>query len=65
MDFRLTPEQLRMVRTVRDLAQSEFRGDALKYMGGTSTAQTRCESPLPNPPPQAGEGAKKLSDHPN
>jgi hypothetical protein len=27
--------------------------------GGNSTAQTRCESPLPNPPPQAGEGVEK------
>src|SRR5271169_2273785 len=35
MDFRLTPEQRQMVRTVRDLAQSELRGDALKYMDGT------------------------------
>ena len=31
--------------------------------GGTSTAQTRYDSPLPNPPPQAGEGAKKPIDH--
>jgi alkylation response protein AidB-like acyl-CoA dehydrogenase len=35
MDFSLTPEQRRMVRTVRDLAQSEFRGNALTYMDGT------------------------------
>ena len=31
----LTAEQRQMVATVRELAQSEFRGDALKYMDGT------------------------------
>src|SRR5450755_4138297 len=35
MDFRLTSVQRQMVRTVRDLAQGEFRADALKYMDGT------------------------------
>jgi hypothetical protein len=33
--------------------------------GGNFTAQTCYESPLPNPPPQAGEGEKKLFDHAN
>ena len=31
----LTSQQRQMVGTVRDLAQAEFRGDALKYMDGT------------------------------
>jgi alkylation response protein AidB-like acyl-CoA dehydrogenase len=31
----LTPQQRQMVATVRDLAQSEFRNDAIKYMDGT------------------------------
>lgn len=35
MDVHLSPEQLQMVRSVRDLAQAEFRNDALKYMDGT------------------------------
>ncbi len=28
--------------------------------GGNTTAQACCESPLPNPPPQAGEGARAV-----
>jgi len=35
MTPRLTSEQRQMVATVRELAQSEFRNDALKYMDGT------------------------------
>jgi alkylation response protein AidB-like acyl-CoA dehydrogenase len=31
----LTPQQRQMVGTVRDLAQAEFRNDAIKYMDGT------------------------------
>src|SRR6201995_236902 len=35
MDFQLTGEQKRMVATVRDLAQSEFKANAQKWMDGT------------------------------
>src|SRR6201995_4097500 len=35
MDFQLTAEQQRMVATVRELAQGEFKANALKYMDGT------------------------------
>src|SRR6201998_397968 len=35
MDFQLTAEQQRMVATVRELAQGEFKAHALKYMDGT------------------------------
>ena len=35
MDFQLTEEQRRMVVSVRDLAQGEFKTDAPKYMDGT------------------------------
>jgi len=35
MDFQLTEEQRRMVASVRDLAQGEFKADAPKYMDGT------------------------------
>src|ERR1700761_372892 len=35
MDFQLTAEQQRMVATVRELAQGEFKTNALKYMDGT------------------------------
>ena len=31
MDFQLTAEQQRMVATVRELAQGEFKANALKY----------------------------------
>src|SRR5690348_17481028 len=35
MDFQLSGEQKRMVATVRDLAQSEFKANAQKWMDGT------------------------------
>jgi alkylation response protein AidB-like acyl-CoA dehydrogenase len=35
MDFQLTEQQRRMVASVRDLAQGEFRANAPKYMDGT------------------------------
>jgi alkylation response protein AidB-like acyl-CoA dehydrogenase len=35
MDQRLTSEQRQMVGAVRELAQAEFKNDALKYMDGT------------------------------
>src|ERR1700760_2974625 len=35
MDFQLTAEQQRMVATVRELAQGEFKANAAKYMDGT------------------------------
>lgn len=35
MDFQLSEQQRRMVAVVRDLAQSEFKGSAQKYMDGT------------------------------
>jgi alkylation response protein AidB-like acyl-CoA dehydrogenase len=35
MDFQLTEEQRRMVASVRDLTQGEFKADAPKYMDGT------------------------------
>ena len=35
MDFQLTEEQRRMVVSVRNLAQGEFKTDAPKYMDGT------------------------------
>src|SRR6516165_12454948 len=35
MDFQLTGQQRRMVATVRDLAQGEFKANAQKYMDGT------------------------------
>src|SRR4051794_36434651 len=35
MDFQLSGEQRRMVATVRDLAQSEFKANAQKWMDGT------------------------------
>lgn len=35
MDFQLSEQQQRMVATVRDLAQSEFKANAPKYMDGT------------------------------
>jgi len=35
MKFELSAEQRSMVATVRDLAQGEFRGRAMKYMDGT------------------------------
>src|SRR6476646_3273049 len=35
MDFQLTEQQRRMVAAVRDLAQSEFKPNAQKYMDGT------------------------------
>src|SRR6478752_4003540 len=35
MDFQLTEQQRRMVASVRDLAQGEFRANAAKYMDGT------------------------------
>ncbi len=35
MEFRLTEDQRRMVESVRELAQTNFRGRALKYMDGT------------------------------
>jgi alkylation response protein AidB-like acyl-CoA dehydrogenase len=35
MDFQLSAEQQRMVATVRELAQREFKANALKYMNGT------------------------------
>ena len=35
MDFQLTGQQQRMVATVRELAQGEFKANALKYMDGT------------------------------
>src|ERR1700744_4740173 len=35
MDFQLTAEQQRMVATVRELAQGEFKQNAHKYMDGT------------------------------
>src|SRR5471032_2689303 len=35
MDFQLTDQQRRMVATVRDLAQGEFKANAQKYMDGT------------------------------
>jgi alkylation response protein AidB-like acyl-CoA dehydrogenase len=31
----ITPQQRQMIGTVRDLAQAEFRNDAIKYMDGT------------------------------
>jgi hypothetical protein len=43
------------------LAALEGEGQA----GGKTTARTRHESPLPNPPPQAGEGAEKPFVHAN
>jgi alkylation response protein AidB-like acyl-CoA dehydrogenase len=35
MKFELTAEQRALVGTIRDLARSEFRGRALKYMDGS------------------------------
>src|SRR5882724_2802282 len=35
MDFQLTGQQRRMVETVRELAQGEFKANAQKYMDGT------------------------------
>src|SRR5712671_2523457 len=35
MDFQITEQQRRMVASVRDLAQGEFRANAQKYMDGT------------------------------
>jgi alkylation response protein AidB-like acyl-CoA dehydrogenase len=35
MDFQLTEQQRRMIAAVRDLAQSEFKGNAHRYMDGT------------------------------
>src|SRR5277367_1237527 len=35
MDFQLTEQQRRMVASVRDLAQGEFKANAQKYMDGT------------------------------
>ena len=35
MDFQLTEQQRRMVASVRDLAQGEFKANAPKYMDGT------------------------------
>src|SRR5215510_5493063 len=35
MDFKLTEQQRRMVATVRDLVEGEFKPNALKYMDGT------------------------------
>ena len=35
MDFRLTEQQQRMVSTVRDLVEGEFKPNAIKYMDGT------------------------------
>src|SRR5450631_1145796 len=35
MDFQLTEQQRRMVATVRELAQGEFKANAQKYMDGT------------------------------
>ncbi len=35
MSFGLTAQQRQMIGTVRELAQAEFRNDALKYMDGT------------------------------
>src|SRR4029077_9773403 len=35
MDFQLTGQQRRMVDTVRELAQGEFKANAQKYMDGT------------------------------
>jgi len=35
MDFRLTDQQQRMVSTVRDLVEGEFKPNAMKYMDGT------------------------------
>ncbi len=35
MDFQLTGQQRRMIATVRDLAQGEFKANAQRYMDGT------------------------------
>jgi len=35
MDFQLTEQQRRMIASVRDLAQDEFKADAPRYMDGT------------------------------
>src|SRR6266705_366841 len=35
MDFQLTGQQRRMVETVRELAQGEFKANAQRYMDGT------------------------------
>ncbi len=35
MDFKLTDQQQRMVSTVRDLVEGEFKPNAIKYMDGT------------------------------
>src|SRR6266705_318715 len=35
MDFQLSGQQRRMVATVRELAQGEFKANAQKYMDGT------------------------------
>jgi alkylation response protein AidB-like acyl-CoA dehydrogenase len=35
MDFQLTDQQRSMIATVRDLAQGEFKANALRYMDGT------------------------------
>src|SRR5712672_4384125 len=35
MDFQLTGQQRRMVESVRELAQGEFKANAHKYMDGT------------------------------
>jgi len=35
MDFQLTEQQRRMIASVRDLAQGEFKADAPRYMDGT------------------------------
>ena len=35
MDFHIGPQQRQMIATVRALAQSEFKADAIKYMDGS------------------------------
>ena len=35
MNDRFTSQQRQMIGTVRELAQAEFRNDAIKYMDGT------------------------------
>jgi len=40
MDFQLSEQQRRMIAAVRDLAQGEFKANALKYMDGTFPGKT-------------------------
>jgi tRNA uridine 5-carboxymethylaminomethyl modification enzyme len=67
----LTPAALTLLAAYVRRGRFGFRRQSIQFSsplplagegqgGGNSTAQTRYESPLPNPPPQAGEGAEKV-----